>query len=271
MTTKLSYKTCPKCGHQLDDGTLLQERCPACGVVFRKWLRQSLWRRSRGAGATHAALLERRASPDTGAVAARWRQLRARLLTPADDGRAAWGGRLLVGILLLWLSLLLPFNGYEAAVQGQQAGALQFLHRIDLVFHEAGHVVFRLFGEFMTILGGSLLQILVPLLFTGAFVLRYANHFGAAVTLWWTGQNVIDVGIYMADARQLRLPLLGGGTGADRPGFHDWHNLLGRMGLLEHTDSLAMLTTLLGWTLVLTALVWAAALLWRQHCRLAPG
>ena len=33
-----------------------------------------------------------------------------------------------------------------------------FLHRPLLIFHEAGHVVFRLFGEWMTIFGGTLEQ-----------------------------------------------------------------------------------------------------------------
>ena len=37
-----------------------------------------------------------------------------------------------------------------------------FLHMINLPFHEAGHILFSPFGRFMTILGGSLMQLLVP-------------------------------------------------------------------------------------------------------------
>ena len=37
----------------------------------------------------------------------------------------------------------------------------------NLVMHEAGHVLFMFFGEFMTILGGSLFQVLAPAAFAG--------------------------------------------------------------------------------------------------------
>ena len=45
-----------------------------------------------------------------------------------------------------------------------------FLHLPDLVFHEAGHMIFAPFGRFMTVLGGSLLQCLIPVIAAIAFV-----------------------------------------------------------------------------------------------------
>lgn len=108
-----------------------------------------------------------------------------------------------------------------------------FLHLPDLVFHEAGHVLFSPFGRFMTVLGGSLLQLLVPIVCAVAF-LRQQNAVGAAVCTWWAGQNLIDLAPYIADARALRLPLLGGATGAEVEG-HDWEYLLGTLGGL-HLD-----------------------------------
>jgi len=46
----------------------------------------------------------------------------------------------------------------------------RFLDRVDLVFHEAGHVIFGFFGEFIGLLGGSLMQVLIPAIVTGYFI-----------------------------------------------------------------------------------------------------
>ena len=100
-----------------------------------------------------------------------------------------------------------------------------FLHLINLPFHEAGHILFSPFGEFMTTLGGSLLQVLVPLICAGAFLTTQWNPFAAAVMGWWAGENLMDVAIYINDARALQLTLIGGQTGAEVEG-HDWEHIL---------------------------------------------
>ena len=102
-----------------------------------------------------------------------------------------------------------------------------FLHLPDLMFHEAGHVIFSLFGRFMTVLGGSLMQCLVPVIAAIAFV-RQEEPFSAAICAWWGGQNLIDLAPYIADARALQLVLLGGHTGAEVEG-HDWEFILTRL------------------------------------------
>ena len=43
---------------------------------------------------------------------------------------------------------------------------------VNLLIHEAGHFVFRPFGEFMTIAGGSLFQVLMPALFVCYFLFQ---------------------------------------------------------------------------------------------------
>ncbi len=40
-----------------------------------------------------------------------------------------------------------------------------FLRNINLAIYETGHLIFRLFGEFLIIAGGSTFQIVVPLVF----------------------------------------------------------------------------------------------------------
>ena len=111
------------------------------------------------------------------------------------------------------------------------------LHLPNLVFHEAGHVLFAFFGRFLTVLGGSLFQFALPLALAGAF-LRQNDPFGAAVCTWWAGQNLLDLAPYIADARALQLVLLGGRTGAEVEG-HDWEYLLGQLGWLRFDRPLA--------------------------------
>jgi hypothetical protein len=130
------------------------------------------------------------------------------------------------------------------------------LHLPDLVFHEAGHVLFSLFGRFMTVLGGSLFQVLVPVVCAVAF-LRQRDEFAAAVCSWWAGQNLLDLAPYIADARALQLVLLGGHTGAEVEG-HDWEYLLTALGWMQHDRALGMAAHWIGLAVMAAAIAWAA-------------
>lgn len=189
-------------------------------------------------------------------------------MTPRDDGRTEWLGRMLVWLLLSALGVAVATTRYEDVVQGAMSMPVAFLHRIDLVFHEAGHVIFGVLGDFMAVMGGSLMQLLVPLVVCGAFLFKRGDPFGASVGLWWTGQSLADLAPYIADARALRLPMLGGGTGADRLGIHDWENILGRLGLLEYDRTLGGIANSAGIVMMALALMWGAMLLAKQHRRL---
>ena len=70
-----------------------------------------------------------------------------------------------------------------------------------------------------------------------------------AVLLFWTGESITDVAIYMADARTRALPLLGG-DGV----MHDWNYLLSALGLLNWTGALATLTFGVGMLTIFAAL-----------------
>ena len=111
---------------------------------------------------------------------------------------------------------------------------------VNLLIHEAGHLVFRLFGEFMTIAGGSLSQVIMPALFVGYFCYQ-RNLYSASLVLFWVGESILNVSVYAADAATLQLPLLGGeGT------LHDWNYLLTNLNLLSSTAQVAGLIRLLG-------------------------
>jgi len=65
--------------------------------------------------------------------------------------------------------------------------------------------------------------------------------------------------------------LLGGVTGRDAPGYHDWHYLLGSLNLLSSDHSLARLTHFIGALLIIVALMWGGRLLLQQYRALPRG
>jgi hypothetical protein len=138
-----------------------------------------------------------------------------------------------------------------------------FLHLVNLPFHEAGHLIFAPFGRFLTSLGGSLMQVLIPVVCVIAFV-RKPDLFGAAVAVWWTGQNLVDIAPYIADARALQMPLLGGGTGAEVEG-HDWEAVLQMLGWLHHDRRLGMLAHVLGSVTMAAGVAGGAWIAWTDH------
>jgi hypothetical protein len=100
-----------------------------------------------------------------------------------------------------------------------------WLDSLDLAIHEFGHPLFGLFGEFIGVLGGTLMQLLMPAIFV-AYFWRQDDRHAATVALWWVAQNLWNIAVYVRDARAEELPLVGGGE-------HDWNYLLGALGLLN--------------------------------------
>jgi hypothetical protein len=116
---------------------------------------------------------------------------------------------------------------------------------IDLGIHEAGHIVFAPFGRFLGIAGGTILQLLAPVLAAIVFW-RQGDRVGICFAAAWLGINLVEVSVYVADARAQALPLVTVGGGEP---LHDWHYLLGRMGLLRHDRGIATAIRVLGWAL----------------------
>lgn len=165
---------------------------------------------------------------------------------------------------LAWVSLGYLGDGLQRS-QRAASWAQGLLENADLVFHEAGHWIFGFLGiDLLTVAGGSLMQLLVPAVCAWAFLTRHPDPFAATFATWWTGQSLTSLAPYVADARAQRLVLLGGVTGADRPGYHDWNNLLGRLGLLPLDTALGWLAHLCGLLLMFGALVLAARVLRQQ-------
>jgi hypothetical protein len=127
-------------------------------------------------------------------------------------------------------------------------GDWHFLDNLNLIIHEAGHVIFSFFGEFLHILGGSLWQVLLPCLFVIYFY-KQQQYFSASLVLFWVGQNLINVSVYASDALAMQLPLLGG-DGV----MHDWHALLNMTGLLRYTYTIGTSIYALGVFIIICAI-----------------
>jgi hypothetical protein len=157
------------------------------------------------------------------------------------------------GLLILGaLTLAILRRGLTPA----SGGVLAFIHLVDVVFHEAGHPIFGLFGRFLGALGGSLNQVLIPAVCTGYF-LWHGRYAAGAVALFWTGESIVDVAIYVADGRDMKLPLLAEGL------THDWNWILSELSLRNQAEPIGRAVFLLGAAVLLAALALLALDLWR--------
>ncbi len=115
-----------------------------------------------------------------------------------------------------------------------------FIDNANLILHEAGHVIFIFFGQFIQAAGGSIFQIMVPLVFVLSFF-RQHQPLSGGLCLLWLGQNFLNVSLYAGDASLRQLPLLGGSHS-----IHDWHYLLTELNILHLASSIASALSLIG-------------------------
>lgn len=100
------------------------------------------------------------------------------------------------------------------------------LDNFTLAIHEAGHpLVGLLLGERMTVYGGSLFQLVFPAI-TARHFWNTKQPLGFVFAIAWGASSMHNLGIYVADAQDQMLPLVGAG---DR--LHDWAEILGRWHL----------------------------------------
>jgi hypothetical protein len=152
-----------------------------------------------------------------------------------------------------------------------QYGEVPLLDGIDLAIHEFGHMLFMPFGiaflgHTMVILGGSLTQVMVPLLFVFYFLRNRdgaRDVHAATVCLWWTSINLLSVAIYCNDARAGVLMLISGETGQESEG-HDWNNLLRIWGKLSKDTVIAGKMRGVAWLLCVVSIVIGLVAAWKS-------
>ena len=221
-------KLCEKCG-QYDPTRWLTpaSRCPRCGVVYAK-----LPRPSDAVGSTRADF-----SRNTDAStfercpsAFEWAPLK-----PIE----------------VWLSIAAACALF-AVILFDEDGFILLLDHANLAFHEAGHFLFGMLSRSFGLYGGTLGQLVFPVI---ACVSCWQRHqaVGVALSGIWLFENFLNIARYMADARAQLLPLVGGGE-------HDWYHIFSRWGLLSHDTDIAAVTSTIGWLGMIGCLIW----LWRQ-------
>lgn len=237
---------CPKCRRLHPDEA---EECPACGLIFRKY-RKRLEDGPEGA--------PEETEPEETSL---FRMLETLLF---DKGSSPplftfMGRATTLGILLVWGGAFI----FSSAADAENMDSVW--HLVNLPFHEAGHIFFRPFGALITSMGGSLFQLMMPVICGIVLLIKTRDPFGASCCLWWLGENFMDLAPYINDARTLTLPLIGGNTGQSSPyGFHDWEFILTETGLLFRDHAIALATHGLGVCVMLLALAWGAFLLQAQ-------
>lgn len=245
------YAQCPKCGHKPPQPIPASSACPACGVYLFKWLQTS----RASAKIEVNDDYELPGNGEDGFVSSLFQPLEK-----MDEG--SFYGRCVVFILLaVWSWFLFGYDYRDGEINGS------FMHNILLPIHEAGHVLFRPFGEFMMVLGGSLFQLALPFGISVAFIVKNRDNFGAAIGLWWTSVSLVDLSPYIYDALQPQLVLLGGRTGAEN-GPHDWIYLLMALGQLDNAQRWGSFVHACGGLLMVAALVWGMTILLGQRTRL---
>jgi hypothetical protein len=142
----------------------------------------------------------------------------------------------------------------------QLARGSGLLPMIDLVFvpiHEGGHLLFGYFEHALTIAGGTILQLSVPLALAAYFC--YQRQIAGTVFCFFCFfEQFLPIASYMADARAQQLPLLTVGD----PEFveHDWFAMFSGMGVLDHDTQIAAVVRGIGWIGMLGVIGW---LVWR--------
>lgn len=239
---------CPKCSFIQPDP---HSECLRCGIVFKKYHRRPV------DGAPVAAIAPGRAAKAAGLGAIIKELL---FYVKPEIHPLIFAGRLVFWLVILVWGFKLIFTPLQTNYAGES-----FWHLVNLPFHEFGHIIFRPFGRLMTSLGGSLAQVLMPLVCLAVFILKTRDPFAASFTLWWAGESLIDLAPYINDARSLTLLLVGGHTGRTSPyGYHDWEFILKETALIRSDHTLAGCAHHFGAVVMIIACLWGGYLLYRQ-------
>ena len=131
---------------------------------------------------------------------------------------------------------------------------------ITLAFHELGHIVFAPFGRTLMLLGGSIMQLLIPFAAAIYLLVRQRDWFGLAVGQAWLAFSTWEVATYIDDANKEQLPLVSMGGVPE----HDWSTLLTQWHLLNVCEGIATATRCLAFLVWALALALGGWLIWRM-------
>ncbi|MGH9728220.1 MAG: hypothetical protein ACRD33_03305 [Candidatus Acidiferrales bacterium] len=163
--------------------------------------------------------------------------------------------------LIVWLIFYLLFL-YQA-LRGQ--GPLLMIDLVFIPVHEGGHMLFRWFGQWLAIAGGTFLQLFAP--FALAVYFAFERHVtGTAFCAFFFFEQFLPIATYMADARAQALPLLT--VGDAEYVIHDWNYLFSSVGVLNHDTAIAAAVRALGWLGMCSTVAW---LIYRSRATSSTG
>lgn len=136
-----------------------------------------------------------------------------------------------------------------------------FIDNANLVVHEGGHALFGWFGYKIGIMGGTLLQWMVPFLLAAYFFYQRQIS-GFVFCAFFFFENFLYTATYMADARAEALPLVS--LGDSDYVEHDWNTMFGWWGLLNHDTQIAGFVRFLGWMGMICVVAWLGYRYWRE-------
>ena len=169
----------------------------------------------------------------------------------SHDHAAADGGWAPIG-WAQFAAFTIGLGMFVVIVLRSETGWFWLVDGADLLFHEAGHMVFGVLGPTVGLYGGTLGQLVFPVVVIISFWWQGAPV-SYAVGWIWLFENFFNVARYMADARAQKLPLVGGGE-------HDWFNIFLRWHALPYDTTIAMIVRIGGWVGIAAVWLWVA---WR--------
>lgn len=122
-----------------------------------------------------------------------------------------------------------------------------FIDGVNLLFHEAGHLIFIFGGQFLSFLGGTITQLGIPFLI-GIYFWINKKYFELYFCLFWFGDNLINVSTYIKDAQSQTLDLVGGQV-------HDWNAILTGLHLLSWDQTIGSTFYFLGLLCLITSII----------------
>jgi hypothetical protein len=150
----------------------------------------------------------------------------------------------------VWLAAYALFLVYAL----HNAPGFLFPDFVNLMIHEAGHPAFSWGGNTLMLLGGTLGELIVPML-CAAFFFYKRQPYGFAFCTFWFFENFLYIGTYMADARTSALPLVNSDES-------DWTILFGQWDVLIYDQKIGHAFRALGWAGMLVILCWLGYRTW---------
>lgn len=152
----------------------------------------------------------------------------------------------------LALVLVLGFLTAHLLIRGN---GTPLVHALNTAIHRLGHAMSGWAGESGHLLGGTVLQLLIPAGLAALLRWKLDQPLATLACVWWLGDNLVHIGSYLGDAIHRGAPIAGD--------VHAWEYLMRRWDLAAHAERMGQILHWSGVALMIATL----ALLLRRGLR----